>query len=271
MKKLKIALIGTSCAGKTTLVHEILSKLKRYSVLAEGVLSQDRKFTFDRTVLETDINAQYWMVLNIAAKESELLAHTDCDVVVSDRSVLDMYAYLVYQYGEDNAVSRFVQDWVLTYDRLYLLQPLAYQNDGTRPSDAFRIGVGKLLDKMVESLPNVVVGMSNEDIIKDIVSVTGKILTDEDLRIIPHVLGMTEVLIGGSYAYDRATRFSDLDVYILGDPDTTVAVSIDMEQKLKRILGVDVDVTVVGSEVYEYLIVQSKFKKVVLSTNKRSS
>ena len=42
--KFKFALIGTSCSGKTTTAYALVSRLKSYGVLADGVFSQENEF-----------------------------------------------------------------------------------------------------------------------------------------------------------------------------------------------------------------------------------
>ena len=152
----KFGIIGTSCAGKTTLAHALTARLKSYGILADGLFSQDRKFSFDKTFLESE-PAQNWMITNLISKEVDLTLHTDVDVYVSDRTPVDLFAYYAVQY--DTELSRacwaYVLEWAKTYDALYYLEPLEYQFDTKRPSDEFRLSVDKKLKELIAQVPNI--------------------------------------------------------------------------------------------------------------------
>lgn len=142
----KFAIIGTSCAGKTALTHALVGRLKSYGVLADGVYSQDRKFSFPIEAIDSE-PAQNWMIANLIAKEADLGLHTDVEVLISDRSPLDLMAYYTYQFTTElsKAALAYVVSWCKTYDALYYLDPLPYQDDTKRPDDAFRMDVDRVL------------------------------------------------------------------------------------------------------------------------------
>lgn len=266
-KPKKFAIIGTSCSGKTTLTYQILSELKRRGVNADGVIQQDRRLAFERWKLETEKEAQYWVILNMAKKEVEMQLN-DVEVIVSDRSVLDFYAYLETMYGRDEMMWEFVKRWIDTYTAVYYLGPLPYENDGKRPSDEFRMKVDqKLRDLCLELIKegkSNILKLEREKILGDILSRIGKrVLSDVDLHEVGVLLrteGMKKVLIGGSYAFGRQTKDSDVDVYCLGKK---IRRRKDLEEKLKRVFGVKFDVTEVDDRVYRYLKKQG-FKEVGL-------
>ena len=104
----KFAIIGTSSAGKTTLCYHILYELKKLGVYVDGVLQQDRRMVFPRDVLENAVEAQYWVISNMMAKENEMALRDGTDYLVSDRSVLDFYAYYEYQYGRSEEFFNFI-------------------------------------------------------------------------------------------------------------------------------------------------------------------
>lgn len=154
--KFKFALIGTSCAGKTTAAYALVSRLKSYSVLADGVFSQDRKFSFDKAHLATEEIAQQWMVNNLIAKETDTILHEDIDVLITDRSALDLMSYYALQFPESRtmkAMLGYVTEYLQTYSALYYLPPLPFQDDGKRPGDAFRKSVDTQLVRMIAALP----------------------------------------------------------------------------------------------------------------------
>lgn len=248
--KQKFAIIGTSSAGKTTLTFEIVGKLKRLGVLVDGVVQQDRRIAFDRVKLETDVEAQYWVIFNQLIKECELLLKHGTDVIVSDRSVIDFYAYYETMYGRNETMFNFLKMWATTYDCLYFLDKLDYHNDGARPAEDFRDRVEDTLREIIKEIPNVK-HIHRDDVYRDILKQLNRCLNEEELQLIPKAIGVGEVLIGGSYAFNRQTRFSDVDVYVCGE---RYEPSIEtMEKSLRDTFGANFSVRSVCPEVWEYL------------------
>jgi AAA domain len=221
----KYGIAGTSCSGKTTLAYALVSRLKSYGVLAEGVFSQDRKISFDKGHLDKTEIAQHWMVSNMIAKETEMSLHGDTDILVSDRTVLDFFAYCSYQYPFTELTSSlwiYVQEWCKTYDAIYLLNPLPYQADGKRPADEFRLGVDSELTRLAKHIPNAVY-VERQDILNDIMRRSNLTkpnvknqLTPEDIKELAKCLGRTVVHKHRTTPGDVLT---DNDMYILvGDP-----------------------------------------------------
>ncbi len=260
-KKMKFALIGTSSAGKTTLSLQILADLKRLGVLADGVLQQDRRLMFDRDKLETHIEAQYCVVFNMVVQESAMLLKDGVEVVISDRSVLDFYAYLEYQYGRIEYIWQFVLGWAKTYDVLYYLEPLKYHDDGNRPSDDFRLGVAKKLESLIDEINAdddsgiTVKKVARNDVYADLLKRIKRLLSEEELSLMPHVAEQ-DVLVGGSYAFNRATRMSDIDVYVLG-PDCRDRP--DLSKLMRGVFGANIEVRQVTQPIWEYYL-EGKFK-----------
>lgn len=151
--KFKFGLCGTSSSGKTTLAYGLVARLKSYGLLADGVFNQDRKFSFDRALLETEEIAQHWMINNLIAKEVELSLHGDTDILVSDRTVLDLFNYYAYQYDTTlcNQLEKYIVEWAYTYDAIFYLPPLPYHADGKRPPETFRDAVDARLLSYLKS------------------------------------------------------------------------------------------------------------------------
>lgn len=252
----KVALIGTSCSGKTTLCHQILGHLKEMGVSCDGVLQQDRRFAFDRVQLELNEEAQYYFICNQIMREIELTLRGHAEVLVSDRSVLDLYAYYVAMYSKNPPLFDFVKNWLHTYTCLYYLEPLPYINDKARPDDVFRLRVDKCLKELMlyVGVDIEIVIMPREKIMDDLVMHIGKQLKDVDLAIIAQILKVP-ILIGGSYAFNRATKYSDVDVYVLSTSDVNPWPKEEaMEKKIQAMLGVKVEVHLVpNAEVWNYL------------------
>lgn len=248
-KKQKFAIIGTSSAGKTTLTFQIVGKLKELGVLVDGVVQQDRRIAFDRIKLETDKEAQYWVIFNQLIKECELLLKHGTEVIVSDRSVIDFYAYYETMYGRNHVLFDFLKYWATTYDKLYFLDKLPYHNDGARPPEDFRDKVENTLRQIIKEIPNCV-SIPREDIFQDILKQINRILSERELALIPKILER-KCLIGGSYAFNRQTRYSDLDIYVIGDQ--FVNSFPELETRLRDTFGANFQVRQVTQPVWEYL------------------
>jgi AAA domain/Nucleotidyltransferase domain len=267
----KYAVIGTSCSGKTTAVYGILARLKQAGVSCDGVLQQDRRFSFDRDQLEKSKEAQYYFICNQIMRETELTLRGHAEVIVSDRSPLDLYSYYETMYGRSHQLHRFVTDWCdRTFKRMFLTAPLPYVDDKQRPSDEFRMQVWVVLKDLcrLHSELFVIEPNTEDSIFKAIMLDLGKMLNGKDLNIIPDIIGRDKgippsILVGGSYAFNRATKYSDLDLYILDYEMSTSDSYICKEQaaKIKSVLGIEVQVTHVPQRVFEYLKTQG-FKEI---------
>lgn len=249
IEKHKFAIIGTSSAGKTTLTFEIIGKLKKLGVLVDGVVQQDRRIAFDRAFLETEKEAQYWVIFNQLIKECELLLKHGTDTIVSDRSVIDFYAYYETMYGRNKVLFDFLKYWATTYDVLFYLNPLPYHNDGARPPEEFVERVDNTLKRIIKEIPNVMC-IDREEVYGEILKRINRVLTPYELSLIPQVLER-DVLIGGSYAFNRQTRFSDIDIYVLGDE--YINQLPELEKRLRDLFGANFQVRQVKGPAWDYL------------------
>jgi hypothetical protein len=156
------------------LAHALVGRLKSYGILADGLFSQDRKFSFDKKYIETEA-AQNWMVSNLIAKEVDIVLHGDVEVFITDRTPIDLFAYYAYQH--DTELSRacwaYAKEWAKTYDALYYLEPLPYHDDGKRPSDDFRTAVDNVLvNDLIPQIPNVK-HLTRHSVLNDILRTIG--------------------------------------------------------------------------------------------------
>ncbi len=147
---MKIALIGTHGAGKTTLCFEIAARLKRRNVDVEVVREVARSCPLPINQ-ETTTAAQEWILHTQMAWEIE--AESRHDVVLCDRSVLDNYCYLVHAAGSDPAWERFLDHWLPTYKILVHVPVFAAPSfDGVRAVDpTFQHQIELLLDGMISA------------------------------------------------------------------------------------------------------------------------
>lgn len=220
----KFGIIGTSCAGKTTLAHGLVARLKSYGVLADGLFSQDRRFSFDRNKLETE-EAQNWMIANLISKEVDLSLHSDVTCLITDRTPVDLFAYYAYQYDTplSNACWSYVKQWANTYEALYYLEPLPFQDDGKRPSDEFRLGVDSKLLELIREIPNVQFYPGRHDVLNDVLRCIGvkkpnvkTDFTEDDARTLANHVGFP-ILI--KKMYGARDTLSDYDMWVLSKDD----------------------------------------------------
>jgi hypothetical protein len=98
--------------------------------------------------------AQLWVIATQVAREIE--AGAGVDVLVTDRSVVDNYAYYRRAAGDEDpyAVEPLVRGWAVGYARhLRLLPDVPLVADGFRsPAPAFRDEIERLLDRIVPDL-----------------------------------------------------------------------------------------------------------------------
>lgn len=122
---IKLAFIGTSCIGKTTLLNE-LRRLERGKPDVAFVSEAARQYfsenpTADRSSEVTQEQIQALVI------EMEQVAHSSgARIIFCDRSAIDAVAYLKSSGNEEGVVrllSRIV-DHLSTYRRLLLLDPL---------------------------------------------------------------------------------------------------------------------------------------------------
>ncbi|WP_201375851.1 ATP-binding protein [Ktedonobacter robiniae] len=137
-RQMKIAFIGTSCVGKTTLLERYRETFKNDPGVA-FVAEAARMFfanhaTSDRFSVETQGKIQLLALRN----EQEAYA-TGAHLLFCDRSVLDAVVY-VRACGDKlgaNKLFERVQTWSSTYSKLLLLDPVGvdYVIDGIRQED----------------------------------------------------------------------------------------------------------------------------------------
>lgn len=157
MKKYKFGLIGTSCSGKSTMAHKLVYELRKDGHLCEGVISSDRKHSLDMKLLDTEEYAQIYVILNQALLELERILREDTEILISDRSMIDFFAYYTYCIKNKNKsiyniIQKLSEEWINTYDILFYLKPLPYKNDNSRPDNKFRMGVEKILEISIKHL-----------------------------------------------------------------------------------------------------------------------
>jgi hypothetical protein len=173
----KIAFTATNCSGKTQTTFDVASRLKKRGYLVEVINSLDRKSLWPDAQFPLTIQAHFGTISRLIAAEVEVGLRGDCDLVLSDRSVLDLFSIAMVDHPNDPlmpALKSLVLGWLTTYSKIYYLQPFKYQHDGKRPANDFRMKTHDSLLNIIktESLSNVVV-IPRENIYKDIQQVLG--------------------------------------------------------------------------------------------------
>jgi hypothetical protein len=265
----KIGIIGTNSAGKTTMCYQVLAMLKRAGVICDGTLQQDRRLGFQNMIdginlLDVNPLAQ-WSILSTQIKaEADLSLGAGLEMLVSDRSPLDLYAYYENCCGGDYALKKIIFHWCReTFEKMYLLRPVAYEKTAARiPSEAFRDSVhetmiGLYYEYMQGGVRNIELEPADrkeaekwrKNIPYEILGMAGKLRSMPDLSVITEVLGTT-ALIGGSYFKGTATTWSDLDIYVMTDTD----YGIEEKKEIEARLAIEVEFHQIPNfEVWEYL------------------
>jgi nicotinamide riboside kinase len=146
----KIAFIGSHSVRKSNAVHAFASTIGRAGLSVEVGREVIRFNPLGMNEAATP-EAQLWVLM--AQVQQELELRNRAEVLVTDRSVVDNFAYyLRVSEGEDPyAVEPLVRRWAQTYDLFVRLLPdVALLADGVRStSDAFRDEIEAILDRIL--------------------------------------------------------------------------------------------------------------------------
>jgi hypothetical protein len=157
--KYKIAFTGTNSSGKTTTTLEVTSRLKsQHHYLAECVTSQDRKVTWKDEHFPVNPQAHYGMISGLIYAEVSASLKGDADVVVVDRSILDLYSIALTDHPKHSLITGMrgmIEEWMSTYTKVFYLPPLDYQEDGKRPPNEFRMRTHQTLLNLIPQFPGI--------------------------------------------------------------------------------------------------------------------
>ena len=146
----KIAFIGSHSVRKSNAVHAFASTIGRAGRSVE-VGREVVRFTPLGLNEGATPEAQLWVLMAQVQQELELARRAD--VLVTDRSVVDNFAYYlrVTDGADPFAVEPLIRAWATSYDlSVRLLPDIALQPDGVRStSDAFRDEVETILDRVI--------------------------------------------------------------------------------------------------------------------------
>lgn len=133
---MKIALVGTSCVGKTSIIESLREKYtndSRVEFVEEGARAffAANPHIEDRGSWEAQSGIRNWVLSN------EQTAHAkDPYVIICDRSVIDSAVYMQAHGNQAGSqkLLKLINDWIETYDLIILLDPteVPYQTDDIR-------------------------------------------------------------------------------------------------------------------------------------------
>jgi nicotinamide riboside kinase len=146
----KIAFIGSHSVRKTNAVHSFAGAVGRSGRSVEVGREVVRFNPLGMNEGATP-EAQLWVLT--AQIQQELELRNRAEVLVTDRAVIDNYAYFLRVTGGEDpfGVDPLVRRWCTTYDLFVRLLPdLALEPDGVRStSDAFREEIEAILDRIL--------------------------------------------------------------------------------------------------------------------------
>jgi nicotinamide riboside kinase len=146
----KIAFIGSHSVRKSNAVHAFASTIGRTGVSVE-VGREVIRFNPLGMNEAASPEAQLWVLM--AQVQQELELRNRAEVLVTDRSVVDNFAYYlrVTDGADPYAVEPLVRRWAQTYDLFVRLLPeVALRADGGRSTnDAFRDEIESILDRIL--------------------------------------------------------------------------------------------------------------------------
>ncbi|MGH2462762.1 MAG: AAA family ATPase [Candidatus Limnocylindria bacterium] len=149
-RRAKIAFIGSHSVRKTNAVHAFASTVGR---AGRSVEVGREVIRFNPLGLNEGATAEAQLWVLMAQVQQELELRGRADILVTDRSVVDNFAYFlrVTDGADPFGVEPLVRRWAQTYDLVVRLLPdVALLPDGVRStSDAFRDEIEAILDRIV--------------------------------------------------------------------------------------------------------------------------
>jgi hypothetical protein len=149
----KVAFIGSHGIRKTSAVLSFAATVQRAGCSAELAREVVRDNPLGINEGATG-EAQLWVLVSQIRQELELARKAD--ILVTDRGVMDNFAYYLRSCGgaDRYAAEGLVRSWSATYDLVVRLLPdIELQPDGVRSTnDAFRDEVEAIIDRVLPAL-----------------------------------------------------------------------------------------------------------------------
>lgn len=172
-KKKIIAISGTHGTGKTSQVYSLAAHLKKQgkNVVVLNELARECPFSINQ---DGEDRTQVWLIVEQIKRELELMDRYD--FVITDRSLLDAYAYASFL-ADKTWIFKDFYKYIIShintyYYKLYLLDPIKFNYnifDGVRDNDdSFRTAIHlKLSELIATSLKNYTYVLDEHDIYTD--------------------------------------------------------------------------------------------------------
>ena len=129
----KVAFIGSHGVGKTTLCYGLAARLKARDITLDMVHEVARRCPLPINE-DTSLASQSWILHTQIAEE--LVSAARYPVVITDRSALDNYVYLLVAAGRQPMLEQLVATWMRSYDLLVLVPIVDRPSpDGFRATD----------------------------------------------------------------------------------------------------------------------------------------
>jgi nicotinamide riboside kinase len=152
-KPAKIAFIGSHSVRKTNAVHSFAGAVGRSGRSVE-VGREVVRFNPLGLNESATAEAQLWVLMSQIQQELELRNRSE--VLVTDRAVVDNYAYYLRVTGDEDPfdVEPLVRNWTHTYDlHVRLLPDVPMLSDGVRStSDEFQREIERILDRVLPDM-----------------------------------------------------------------------------------------------------------------------
>lgn len=149
---MKIALIGTHGTGKSTIVYDIVNRLKRNEINAEPLKEVARKCPLPINE-NTSKKAQEWVIYKQYVEEIE--EEQDSEILVCDRSIFDGYAYYHKKFGTNELLEHFIKEKIKEYEEVWRV-PISFsklKDDGFRSiNKEFQENIDKKFDELTSKL-----------------------------------------------------------------------------------------------------------------------
>lgn len=148
----KIALIGTHGTGKSTIVYDIVNRLKKQKINAEPLkeVARDCPLPINE---DATIKSQEWIIFQQYLEE--IKEERRSELVVCDRSVLDGYVYYYKMFGKSDLLEKFVKEKIQDYAQIWKV-PIEFSKlnpDGIRSTDKeFQVEIDRCFNEILNSL-----------------------------------------------------------------------------------------------------------------------
>lgn len=137
----KLAFVGTSCIGKTTLLEEYGRRLNGRT---DAVIVPEAArvfFTDNPSITEKFAKEAQRQVQSLALQQEQEVHNAGARLILCDRSVIDAVVY-VRAHGDTEGAAKLldrVSFWIPTYNKFLLLNPadVLYKTDDVRQEDEY--------------------------------------------------------------------------------------------------------------------------------------